>query len=250
MTAESKTVAVVTGGAGLIGAAVCAKLSAKDIRVISIDRGDHSARNGDVTYLQADVSSVVQVADLVGKIDALAGRVDWLVHSAALTGDHSGVDIDGRIRDVDIEIWRRILDVNLTGSLIVTQQFLPLIERSRDPRIVLIGSIQGIIPTVDSGPYAASKAAMIGLTRQLAAELASDGIPINLVCPGTTTTSRLPGRTRRLTPMGPSVAAEEMGATIVALLSDFSPMTTGSIIPVDGGEHLRPRSDPGESGEV
>lgn len=244
MTKASRQTAVVTGASGLIGSAVCEQLASAGVDVIAIDVTPTDIVTPGVEFVQADVASMDAVRAAVETIRKSRRCVDWLVHAAALTGSSSPVDLSGPVSTVDLHVWQRTLDVNLTGSLICVQLLLPLLKQSTDGRVILVGSIQGLVPTFESGSYAVSKAAMVGLTRQLAAEMAKDAITVNLVCPGTTIQRRSDARPGWPNPMGRFGGADELSRAIAGLLLHGSAFMTGAIIPVDGGEHLRPRNSP------
>jgi 3-oxoacyl-[acyl-carrier protein] reductase len=241
---EPGAVAVVTGAAGQIGSAICEALVAVGATVVGVERVGQ-APPGTLT-LRADVADPHALTDVAAQVGGRFGRVDWLVHSAALTGRGGLPPGAERLSTVPPAVWNEILRVNLTAGLLCTQAFLPLLRRSRTAHIFLIGSVQGMVPTLGAGCYAASKAALAGLMRQLAAELAEEGIRVNMLSPGPIADEAeiqaLVGETP--TPLRRYGTPQEVGAAVATLLGAPFEYMTGTEIPLDGGEHLRPRGQP------
>lgn len=243
MSAAVAKVSVVTGAAGLIGNQICIELARRGSHVIAIDAAETTIDGVDA--VQADVSDAASIAAVATHISTTHGRLDQLVHAAALTGRTPGRGVSGELVGFDIETWRALIDVNLTGALICVQRFLGLLLRSRAPKVLLVGSIQGLVPTLDTGAYGVSKAALTALTRQLAAELAKDSVPVNMIAPGPITgdPADVPAAGDGPTPLGRYGSPDEMARAVVSVLDEFHFMT-GAVIPFDGGEHLRPRHAP------
>lgn len=238
-------VTVVTGAAGLLGGQICRELAGQDAQVIAVDAA--AAVIQGVQVVQADVSDARSIAAVAAGIAADHGRVDRLVHAAALTGRTPGAGVSGELAGFDIGSWRALIDVNLTGALICVQQFLGLLRRSSAPRVLLLGSIQGLVPTLGTGAYGVSKAALTALTRQLAAELAADAITVNMIAPGPiiadTAGDHSPSEDPP-TPLRRYGSPHEVARAVAALLGGSFQFMTGAVIPLDGGEHLRPRRRP------
>lgn len=236
-------VAVVTGAAGLIGSVISSALATAGATVVGIDRA--GAASAAALSYPADVADAVAMTEVAAEVAARLGRVDWLVHAAALTGRGGLPPGAERLTTVSPAVWDTVLRVNLTSGLLCTQAFLPLLRRSASARILLIGSIQGVVPTLGSGCYAVSKAASTALMRQLAAEVAPDGIRVNMVSPGPIAAAEevaaLVGEAP--TPLGRYGTPEEVGAVVAALLGSAFDYLTGTEVPLDGGEHLRPRGE-------
>lgn len=243
MTASAQRLAVVTGAAGLIGAEICAALTRRGARVVAIDVVSAAGTDGDVFC--ADVTDPEAVAQVAARVEAAYGHVDWLVHAAALTARTRGRALVGELASLDLDLWNELLDGNLSGALVCVQRFLPLLRRSPAPRVLLVGSIQGIVPTFGTGAYGVSKAALAALTRQLAAELARDGVAVNMLAPGPIAAAEeRAGVGLGPTPMGRFGSPEEVAGAVCCLMDESFGYMTGAVIPFDGGEHLRPREGP------
>lgn len=232
----TQRVAVVTGAAGLIGAEIRAELSRRGTRVVAVDVVAVDAQAPDAAFA-TDVTDPEAVAAVAGRVEAAYGHVDWLVHAAAVTARTPGRSMGGELAGIDLHVWRGLLEDNLTSALVCVQGFQDLLRRSTAPRVLLVGSIQGLVPTVGSGAYGVSKAALAALTRQLAAELAPEGVPVNMLAPGPVLDGS-PGPT----PMGRVGSPEEVAGAVACLLDESFGFMTGAVIPFDGGEHLRPRN--------
>jgi glucose 1-dehydrogenase len=190
-----------------------------------------------VMYEQADVSSPAAVRDVFAALEDRFGRLDVLVNCAGIFIRRSAVDIE-------LEEWRRVLDVNLTGYLMTAQAALPLLKRSPAGSIVNISSIHGRLGTGGAASYCASKGGVENLTRQLAVDLAPLGIRCNAVAPGTIkTTMSQPFRD------DPEILAEYERRTLLPrlgeprdvayaalyLASEEAAFVTGHSLVVDGG---------------
>lgn len=247
-TARRPPVAIVTGAAGLIGSAVCEVLSSAGSEVVAIDAKPTEVAN--VVSVVADVCDRAGLDGVARDIDARYGYADYLIHAAALTGRSPLLPLDVTLTDIDLEAWDRVLRVNLTAALACVQSFIGLLRRSDSARILFFGSIQGAVPTLGSGAYSVSKTGLIGLTRQLAAELAVEGIRVNMISPGPVanrpTRAQGPGlpETHRLTPLGRRASPMEVAGAVHHLMSDAFDYMTGMDVHLDGGEHLRPRYSP------
>ncbi|MEW6323102.1 MAG: SDR family NAD(P)-dependent oxidoreductase [Acidobacteriota bacterium] len=175
---------LVTGGGRGIGRAIALAFAAPGAHVViagrtvaDLDRtaADIHARGAEATALPMDVSDAAAVASAFGTLHGRVRRVDVLVNNAGIGG---GEPVQGS----DIERWRRTIDVNLTGTYLVTRQVLPLMAEGG--RIVNIASVLGRFGVPGYTAYCASKHAVIGFTRALALELAPRAITANAVVPG------------------------------------------------------------------
>lgn len=237
-------VALVTGSSSGIGAAVATRMAASGIRVML--NSARSARAGQeladslpgAAYTRADISVETEARGLVEATVARFGRLDLLVNNAGTTRFIPHEDLDA----VTSQVWRDILDVNVIGTWQVTTAAVPHLRESGSGCVVNVASLAGLRPQGSSIPYAASKAAVIHLTRLLANVLGPD-IRVNAVAPGLVDTPWIAGYrgTREfVTENAPlhRVGTPEDIAEAVCDLADLR-YVTGEVIVVDGGLHLR-----------
>ena len=185
------TVAVVTGGGAGIGAALCDELASRGSRVIVVDIHEKDAahvadrikeRGGKALALRADVSNEAEVMRLIEETDSSYGRLDYLFNNA-------GIAIGGDARDLTIEQWRHVIDVDFLGVLYGTLAAYPIMVRQGFGHIVNTSSATGLFPQPINAPYCASKHAVVGLTLSLRMEGADLGVRFSVVCPGRVRTS-------------------------------------------------------------
>jgi NAD(P)-dependent dehydrogenase (short-subunit alcohol dehydrogenase family) len=197
--------------------------------------------------LVCDISVEPEVRATVARIaQILEGRVDVLVNNAGWNGRAQ------LVRDMSLEAWNRTLSINLTGTMLVTREVIPLMVARGAGRIVNIASNVARRGLPLRADYVCSKWALLGLTETLALELVSHGIRVNAVCPGPVEGERIEkilemhaeiegvdvGTMRRsweAVPMGRFVTAEEVAAVALFLASDMSSAMTGQAISVTGG---------------
>ena len=243
-------VAVVTGGASGIGAAVVSRLRSGGAEVAVLDLHPDAVPDG-VLALTTDVADDASVRAAVDAVLERHGRLDIVVNNA-------GVGAQGTVEDNDDEAWHRGFDVNVLGMVRVSRAALPALRRSPAAAIVNTSSVAATAGLPQRALYSATKGAVLALTRAMAADHLADGVRVNCVSPGTADTpwvGRLlataddPAAERRALearqPHGRLVRPEEVAGAIAYLASPLSGSTTGVSLAVDGGMQelrLRPRS--------
>ena len=247
MSAESNTrVAVVTGAAMGIGAAIAEQLARDGMTVlvsdINLQEAEKTAKDFcdagmSAAALQMDVGAADSISAAFASIDAKYGRCDVLVNNAGIAKTFPFIEFP-------LDNWLATLNINLTGTLLCSQHAARLMVRRRWGRIINIASVAGM-RAVGKGrtAYGTSKAAVIGLTRQIASELAEEGVTANAVSPGpvgTPMTDVLHSPEFRAAytsaiPMKRYGRPEEIASIVSYLASENSAYITGAVIPVDGG---------------
>ena len=227
----SGRVALVSGAAGGIGSAVVRRLSEDGALVVGADLEPTAAGvRCDVTDEASCAAAVTHVVDTHGRLDILA-NVAGIGRAAAIT-------------DVDPDDWRRIIDVNLTGTFLLSQAAVPALLESTGC-IVNMASVAGLRATPYNAAYCASKGGVILFTKSLAIELATAGVRVNAVCPASVDTAFLRNFTlpegadlslfaRAASPMGRRVEADEVAAAVAYLASDDARNVSGTTLVIDG----------------
>lgn len=233
--------ALVTGASGGIGAAIAKMLHGRGATVaLSGTRREKldalAAEIGDRAFVTpANLSDPESVAALIPAAEKEMGQVDILVNNAGLTRDGLAM----RMKDED---WDAVLRVNLTSTFQLSRACLKGMMKRRFGRIVNITSIVGVTGNPGQANYCASKAGMIGMSKSLAAEVASRGITVNCVAPGfiaTAMTDVLPDAQKEKLnagiPMGRMGQADDIASAVTYLASDEAGYVTGQTLHVNGG---------------
>jgi meso-butanediol dehydrogenase/(S,S)-butanediol dehydrogenase/diacetyl reductase len=242
---SDRKTALVTGAAGGIGRATCERLVAAGWNVFGTDVDAESLRWAEdderIRTAVADVGVEADNQRIVAAADAAFGRLDTIVLNAGMNGI-------GRIDELDMEYFQRVVAVNMMGPVFGVRAALPLLRRQPGSSIVVTSSIMGIRGDDLCTPYAMTKHAVIGLVRSLARELGPEGIRANAICPGVTRTTMTgvtqlvdgepPAyyeRLRACVPLLRWAEADEMASVIEFLVSPAASYVNGHVMVADGG---------------
>jgi acetoacetyl-CoA reductase len=239
-----KRVAVVTGGIGGLGTAICRSLAQAGRRVIAVDLGASSERIAafdaavaglDIRFEPLDVTDFDACGAVVRQVETQDGSLDILVNAAGITRD-------GTLRKMDKVQWDAVLDVNLGGVFNLCRHAVDGMATRGFGRIVNISSVNGQTGQFGQTNYSAAKAGMHGFTMALAREVARKGVTVNSVSPGyceTALVMAIPDDIRAgivaQVPVGRLGKPEEIARTVEFLSADDAGFITGANIPVNGG---------------
>ena len=234
--------ALVTGATGGIGAAIAkvlhgagATIAISGTRAAVLEELKAALGGERVHCLPCNLSDAADVERLVPAAHAAMDGLDILVNNAGITRDGLAM----RMKDED---WQAVLDVNLTSSFRLARAAMKLMMKKRWGRIVSVTSIVGVTGNAGQANYAASKAALIGLSKSLAQELASRNVTVNCVAPGfiaTSMTDALNDKQKEAIlgkiPAGRMGSPDEIAAAVLYLASDEAAYVTGQTLHVNGG---------------
>ena len=239
--------AIITGGSKGLGLAMAASLASAGASVMLVNRNAEEGRQAaeqlaadygtQAISFAADVTDAAQTEAMAKAAFDAFGRIDILINSA-------GINIRGAIDEVSPEDFKKVMDVNVTGTWLCCRAVTPYMKKARSGKIINLASTLGIVGLANRTPYTASKGAVVNMTRALALELAPFAINVNAVCPG-------PFLTEMNIPIADSPEAKNfiVGATALErwgelaeiqgvalfLASDAANYMVGSIVTVDGG---------------
>jgi len=178
-TLEGRT-ALVTGGRGGVGRAVCARFEAEGAHVYAADLTESGSLDGDAApghFVQIDVTNEDAVVSAIDQIDAERGALDIVVNAA-------GIEVEATIEQTSLEQFNRVMAINVTGTFLVSKYALPLLRKSANASIINFGSYDGFIADPGLAAYCASKGAIHALTKAMACDHGPEGIRVNAICPG------------------------------------------------------------------
>jgi 3-oxoacyl-[acyl-carrier protein] reductase len=234
--------ALVTGGSGAIGAAICRALAEQGVRVVvhankRVEQaqklaGEIQAGGGQAQAIAFDVTDREGAARMLAQLDE-GSPVQILVNNA-------GVYDDAPLAGMSGDQWDHVIDVSLNGFYNVTQPLLLPMIRTRWGRVVNVSSVAGVIGNRGQTNYSAAKAGLHGATKSLALELASRGITVNAVAPGVITSPILADAFPKeslelLVPMKRAGTPEEVASLVAFLASEQAAYITGQVISINGG---------------
>ncbi|MDO6441441.1 SDR family NAD(P)-dependent oxidoreductase [Marinobacter sp. 2_MG-2023] len=239
------SVALVTGGASGLGYASAAHLASTGFRVVVLDRSERAASKaaeqlgvGHLSFC-VDVTSEEAVERTIAEIVGKCGRLDVAISAAGIPDSFNATV------DQDVDDWRRLIDVHLTGSYLIARAAGRQMLRQGSGAIVQFSSVAGVSGLPRRNAYTAAKTGIIGLTRSLACEWAQSGVRVNAVLPGyieTPFVEQLASEgkldrdvLRRRTPMGRLGRPEDIAQAVGFLCSSAAAYITGIVLPVDGG---------------
>ncbi|MGF7177708.1 SDR family oxidoreductase [Azospirillum doebereinerae] len=247
MADMSGGVALVTGGTSGIGRATALAFAKAGATAIVTGRREAEGREtvelaeragGRAVFVPADVADAAEVAALFARIERDHGRLDFAFNNA-------GVHSAGPLTEMTDDAFDRMLAVNVKGVWLCLKHELPIMLRQGKGAIVSTGSVLGQIGLAGNAAYSASKAAVEGMTRSAAIEVAKSGVRINAVCPAIIQTpmsqgsfggaDRVEAALGPLHPVGRVGQPREVAETVVWLCSDAASFITGQSINVDGG---------------
>jgi sorbitol-6-phosphate 2-dehydrogenase len=254
-------IALVTGGAQGLGAAICLRLAQEGAHVVVADlneqgaqetaRSVHEATGRRTSSIAVDVTDEGQVERMVAHTVEQFGRLDILVANA-------GIVISGAVDEFDAAAWRKVIEVNLVGYFLCAKHVVPVMVAQGGGAIIQINSKTGKKGSFKNSAYAASKFGGIGFTQSLALELAEHGVRVNAVCPGNLLDSPLWSdslyaqyaarlgiseddvRQRYVdqVPMKRGCTYQDVTNVVVFLASDQASYMTGQAINVTGGQEM------------
>jgi NAD(P)-dependent dehydrogenase (short-subunit alcohol dehydrogenase family) len=230
-------VAVVTGGASGLGAAIVDRFRQEGAEVVVADLDASHLEDGD----PVDVTSEAEVKAMFDGVAERYGRLDVLVCSAA-------VEIRAPLLETSDDDWQRILDVNLKGPFLCLKHGIPPLVASGGGSCVLMGSTLGAIGSPNYAAYCASKGALVNLAKQAAIEHAPDQVRVNVVSPtaceaglflkmaeASGDAEGIKRFVAERTPMGRLGTIDDVTETVMYLATDASAYVSGTVIPLDGG---------------
>jgi NAD(P)-dependent dehydrogenase (short-subunit alcohol dehydrogenase family) len=238
--------AIITGASKGLGKAMALALSAAGATVALVSRdpsklsavqAEIATAGGKADVFVADVSSEPQVDKLESEISARLGKIQILINNA-------GINIRKNLTDFSLEEWQSVLNTNLTSVFLMSRRFVPHMRGAGYGRVICMTSIMSHVSLPQRSAYSASKAAVLGLIRALALELAAEGITVNGISPGPFATEmnlpivnnpELNAQFVANIPAGRWGQVEDIGSLAVFLCSDAASFITGTDIVIDGG---------------
>jgi acetoacetyl-CoA reductase len=244
MSSLEGKIALVTGGTGGIGTAICQRLAAEGARIVTTYINEEKAKKWqaeqsfDSTIIACDVSDYDACVALKEKIEQDLGPVDILVNNAGITRDAS-------FKKMDARKWSQVISTNLDSVFNTSHQFVNGMAERGFGRVINISSINGQKGQFGQTNYSAAKAGIHGFTMALAQEVARKGVTVNTISPGYIATEMVmavPEEVREKIiaqiPVGRLGKPEEIAALVAFLSSDDASFITGANLAANGGQHM------------
>ncbi|MCW0388081.1 3-oxoacyl-[acyl-carrier-protein] reductase FabG [Xanthomonas sacchari] len=239
---STKRRALVTGGSGDLGGAICHALAAQGLHVIVHANANVARAAAVVEAIVAAGGSAEAVAFDVADAEASAQALATLLEAGPIQVlvNNAGIHDDAPMAGMSAAQWHRVIDVSLHGFFHVTQPLLLPMARTRWGRIVSVSSVSAVLGNRGQTNYAAAKAALHGASMSLAREMASRGISVNVVAPGVIQGAMAdsafpPEAIKQMVPAGRPGKPEEVAALVAFLCSDAAAYINGQIIGINGG---------------
>ena len=236
---------LITGTNAGIGKNIVKLLEKEKCIIIATSRKKNKKNKKNIFYYNLDVTNESQWRELIHNIKTTFGRLDVLVNNA-------GIRESGDLQNTSLELWKNIINTNLTSIFLGCKYALPLLKKGKNASIVNLTSISGIRGIKNMIAYSASKGGIVTFTASLALDLAKYEIRVNAVAPGAVDTKmvwslkkeinsekKFNDRIKETHPIGRIAKTQEIANAVIFLASEKSSFITGITIPVDGGRSIR-----------
>jgi len=234
--------ALVTGGSGDLGGAICRQLAGDGLHVIVHANGNRARAEDVAAQIVRDGGSAEAIAFDVADGDATRAAIDTLLEGGPVqvVVNNAGIHDDAPMAGMGDTQWKRVIDVSLHGFFHVTQPLLLPMARTRWGRIISVSSVAAVLGNRGQANYAAAKSALHGASKSLAREMAARGITVNVVAPGVIAGRMAdaafpPEVVKQLVPAGRAGTPDEVAALVRFLCSDAAGYINGQVIGVNGG---------------
>ena len=232
-------VAVITGGSGGIGMAICERLNSEGAKVINLDIA--SPPNTNHEHLALDITDESAIKEAFALIAKQHGKVNILINAA-------GIEIEKTIEETSLDEWNRIFAINVSGTFLISKYALPLMRKAGGGSIINFGSYDGFIADPELAAYCATKGAIHALTKAMACDYGAENIRVNAICPGYIDTPMLQSffrdsgdiksleqAVKDIHPLRRYGTPEDVASLVNWLASDEARYASGQLWVLDGG---------------